>query len=154
MIFFFWFIIFIFWISCQCVKVDRSRWRWLSTVWFILAFFSAAATLSFFASSVQERLLREIFSLTSFHIQEACTPELYSFKTSWHFQKRSFTGNVLNTKHFFLGRNYTTKKKYGSIFQRIVPYKKIFFQAVTGRELFPTRKKNRQYPWENCSLKK
>ena len=44
-----------------------------------LHFFSAAATLSFFASSVQERLLREIFSLTSFHIQEACTPELYLF---------------------------------------------------------------------------
>ena len=71
---------------------------------------------------------------------------------------------------FFLGGNYTTKKIYGSIFQRIVPYKKIFFQAVTGRELFPTRKKkhavplrelfpkeinlSRQYPAENCSLQK
>ena len=71
---------------------------------------------------------------------------------------------------FFLGGTIPPKKKYGSIFQRIVPYKKIFFQAVTGRELFPTRKKNqavplrelfpkeinlsRQYPAENCSLQK
>ena len=43
---------------------------------------------------------------------------------------------------FFLGGTIPPpKKKYGSIFQRIVPYKKIFVQAVTGRELFPTRKK-------------
>ena len=40
---------------------------------------------------------------------------------------------------FFLGGTIPQKKN-GSIFQRIVPYKKIFFQAVTGRELFPTRK--------------
>ena len=72
---------------------------------------------------------------------------------------------------FFLGGTIPPKKKYVSIFQRIVPYKKIFFQAVTGRELFPTRKKkkqavplrelfpkeinlSRQYPAENCSLQK
>ena len=46
----------------------------------------------------------------------------------------------LTQNNFFLGGTIPPKKKYGSIFQRIVPYKKIFFQAVTGRELFPTRK--------------
>ena len=56
---------------------------------------------------------------------------------------------------FFLGGTIPPKKKYGSIFQRIVPYKKIFFQAVTGRELFPKEiNLSRQYPAENCSLQK